>query len=409
MNTKQISIYVSDIIEDIKNNGDKAVFKYIKKFDNADLSEKGYKVSQKVIADAAKRVPKPLKNVIKSSYLNILAYHKYEYSQIKKRWNYIKNGLKVGQFYTSVESAGVYVPGGRFPYPSTVIMTAIPAVAAGVKRIVMVTPSKNMNDAVLFTAKLCGIEEIYCIGGIAAVAALAYGTKTLKKVDMIVGPGNVYVNEAKRQVFGYVGIDALAGPSEVAIIADKDVPADYVVADIMAQAEHDPEAKTYLLCESAKKISEIKKLLRKEPLKQLKIEFCSLNKAVDIANNIAPEHLELLVKNYQILLKGIKNAGAIFAGYQTPTASGDYWAGPSHVLPTNGSAKFSSGLSVMTFLKRSTYTEMSKNNKTAYKTIADFAQAESMLYHKKSAEIRYLDSNSLNQVKMENREHRKRG
>jgi histidinol dehydrogenase len=390
MNTRQISTYVSDIITDIKNNGDKAVFKYLKKFDNVDLSKKGYKVSKKVIDSAAKRIPKRLKNVIKSSYSNILAYHKYEHSQIKKRWNYIKNGLKIGQFYTSIESAGIYVPGGRFPYPSTVIMTAVPAVAAGVKRIVMVTPLKNMNDTVLFSAKLCGIKEIYCIGGVMAVGALAYGTKTLKKVDMIAGPGNVYVNEAKRQVFGCVGIDSLAGPTEVAIIADKDVPADYVVADIMAQVEHDPLAKTYLLCESTEKISEIEKLLSKEALKQLKTKFCSLSKAVDAVNNIAPEHLELLVKNYKILLKSVRNAGAVFAGYQTPTASGDYWAGPSHVLPTNGSAKFSSGLSVMTFLKRSACIEMSKNNKKAYKTIADFAQAESMQYHKKSAEVRYL-------------------
>jgi histidinol dehydrogenase len=389
MNAKQISTYVSDIIEDIKNNGDKAVFKYLKKFDSIDLSKKGYMVSQKVIDDAAKCVPKQLKNVIKSSYSNILAYHKYERSQIKKRWNYVKNGLKIGQFYTPVESAGIYVPGGRFPYPSTVIMTAVPAIVAGVKRIVMVTPLKNMNNTVLFSAKLCGIKEIYCIGGVMAVGALAYGTKTLKKVDMIAGPGNAYVNEAKRQVFGRVGIDSLAGPTEVAIIADKDVPADYVVADIMAQAEHDPLAKTYLLCEAAEKISEIKKLLPKEALKQLKTELCSLNKAVGIVNNIAPEHLELLVKNYQILLKGVRNVGAVFVGYQTPTASGDYWAGPSHVLPTNGSAKFSSGLSIMTFLKRSAYIKMSKNNKKAYKTIADFAQAESMQYHKKSAEVRY--------------------
>jgi histidinol dehydrogenase len=390
MDAKQISIYVSNIIEDIKNNGDKAVLKYLKNFDNADLSKNGYRVSIKVIDDTVKRIPRLLKNVIKSSYSNILAYHRHERSQIKKRWNYVKNGLKIGQFYTPVESVGIYVPGGRFPYPSTVIMTAVPAMVAGVKRIIMVTPLKNMNDTVLFSAKLCGIKEIYCIGGAMAVGALAYGTKTLKKVDMIAGPGNAYVNEAKRQVFGCVGIDSLAGPTEVAIIADKDVPTDYVVADIMAQVEHDPLAKTYLLCESTKKISEIKKLLPKEVLKQLKTELCSLNKAVDIVNNIAPEHLELLVKNYQVLLKSVRNAGAVFVGYQTPTASGDYWAGPSHVLPTNGSAKFSSGLSVMTFLKRSVHIEMSKNNKKAYKTIAAFAQAEGMQYHKKSAEVRYL-------------------
>ncbi|MDR1784241.1 MAG: histidinol dehydrogenase [Endomicrobium sp.] len=387
-NIKQISSYVSRIIEDIKKNGDRAVLKYLKKFDDIDLSEKGYEVCQKVIDDAVDQVPKLLKNVIRSSYLNVLSYHRYEYSQIKKMWKYEKNGLKVGQFYTPVESVGIYVPGGRFTYPSTVIMTAIPAIAAGVKRIVMVTPPKNMSCAVLFTAKLCGIREVYCVGGIMAVAALAYGTKTLKKVNMIVGPGNAYVNEAKRQVFGHVGIDSLAGPSEVAIVADEAVPADYVVADVMAQIEHDPMAKAYLLCKSESKISEIKKLLPKKAFKQLKIEFCSLNEAVERVNDIAPEHLELLVKDYKTLLKSIRNVGAVFAGYQTPTASGDYWAGPSHVLPTSGSAKFSSGVSVMTFLKRSTYVEMSKKNKKAYKTIASFAESEGMQYHKKSSEVR---------------------
>ncbi|MDR1720799.1 MAG: histidinol dehydrogenase [Endomicrobium sp.] len=387
-NTGQINTYVSEIIEDIKKNGDIAVFKYLKKFDEVDLSKKGYKVCQKTIDEAVKRVPKLLKNAIRSSYLNVLAYHKYEYSQIRKKWSYDKNGLKVGQFYTPVESVGIYVPGGRFAYPSTVIMTVIPAFAAGVKRIVMVTPPKNMNDTVLFAANLCKVKEIYCVGGIMAVAALAYGTETLKKVNMIVGPGNAYVNEAKRQVFGYVGIDSLAGPSEVAIIADENVPANYVVADIMAQMEHDPMARSYLLCESENKIAEIRKLLPKKAFEQLEIEFCSLREAVDKVNEIAPEHLELLVEKYENLLKNIKNVGAVFAGYQTPTASGDYWAGPSHVLPTNGSAKFSSGVSVMTFLKRSSYIKMNKKNEKAYRTIADFAQSEGMYYHKKSSEIR---------------------
>jgi histidinol dehydrogenase len=388
MNAKRISSYVSDILADIKDNDDRAVFKYLKKFDGVDLSKNGYKVSQKTMDNAIRRVPQLLKKAIKSSYSNVLAYHEYERLQIKKKWNYTKNGLTVGQSYTSIDSAGVYVPGGRFSYPSTVIMTAIPAIVAGVKRVVIVTPLKNMSDAVLFTAQLCGVKEVYCIGGIVAVAALAYGTKTLKKVDMIVGPGNIYVNEAKRQVFGYVGIDSLAGPSEVVIIADKDVPEMYVVADIMAQVEHDPMAKAYLFCESVEKVSKIKGLLPRKIFKQLKIEVCSLDEAVFKANDVAPEHIELLVKNYKTLLKNIKHAGAVFAGYQTPTASGDYWAGPSHVLPTGGSAKFSSGLSVMTFLKRSTYVKMNKDNKKAYKTIANFAQCEGMYYHKKSIEVR---------------------
>jgi Histidinol dehydrogenase len=205
---------------------------------------------------------------------------------------------------------------------------------------------------------------------------------------MIVGPGNAYVNEAKRQVFGQTGIDSLAGPSEVAIVADKDVPAEFAVSDIMAQAEHDPMAKAYLFCESSKKAAEIKKMLPGEALKQTKFEVCSLEKAMDKINKIAPEHLELLVKNFAPLVKKVKNAGAVFAGYQTPTASGDYWAGPSHVLPTAGSAKFSSGLSVMSFLKRTSYIEMNKNNKKAYRQIMDFAGSEGLEFHKKSAQAR---------------------
>ncbi|MCL2335366.1 MAG: histidinol dehydrogenase, partial [Endomicrobia bacterium] len=278
--------------------------------------------------------------------------------------------------------------GGRFPYPSTVIMTAVAAKAAGVKRIVMATPPKKMSGAVLFAAKLCGIKEVYRVGGIMAIAALACGTKTVKKVDMIAGPGNAYVNEAKRQLFGKVGIDSLAGPSEVAIIADKNAPAEYVAADLMAQVEHDPMAKAYLFCESREKIAKIKALLPKEALKQVKTELCSLKKAIEKSNKIAPEHLELIIKDYAKLLKNVRNAGAVFAGYQTPTACGDYWAGPSHVLPTNGSARFSSGLSVMTFLKKTSYIEMDKKNKKGYEETAEFADSEGMAYHKKSALIR---------------------
>lgn len=388
MNKQQFNNYVSSIIDDIKKNGDKAVFKYLKKFDGIDLSKKGCKVSKTQIDNAVKRVSPKLKSAIKASYANVLAYHKYEYSQIKKSWFLNKKGIKTGQFYNAVESAGIYIPGGKFPYPSSVIMTAIPAKAAGVKRIVMVTPPNKMSDEVLYAAKLCGISEIYSVGGIMAIAALAYGTKTIKKVDFIVGPGNAFVNEAKRQVFGDVGIDSLAGPSEVAIIADSNAPVKYVYKDLMAQVEHDSMAKAYLFCQSKVLIAKVKKLLTKEALKQITITNCTVEKAIEKVNNIAPEHLELLVKNYSKIIKKIKNAGAIFAGYQTPTAAGDYWAGPSHVLPTNNSAKFSSGLSVMSFLKRTTYVEMNKNNKKGFSQIAGFAGSEGMKYHKRSAEVR---------------------
>lgn len=390
MNSNEISSSVFNIIQDIRKNGDKAVFKYLKMFDGIDLSKEGYKVSRKTINEASKKVSPSLKRAIKSSYTNILAFHKQENLQIKKSWEMSKNGLTAGQFYNSVESAGVYVPGGRFSYPSSVLMTVLPAVAAGVKRIIIVTPPGKMGNEVLFAAKLCGVSEIYRIGGASAIAAMAYGTEKLKKVDLIVGPGNAYVNEAKRQVFGQAGIDSLAGPSEVAIVADKNVPVEYAVNDIMAQVEHDPMAKAYLFCESKDKIEQIKKSLPKEAFKQLKAEVCSLEKAMDKVNAIAPEHLELLVKNPAVLVKKVKNAGAVFAGYQTPTAAGDYWAGPSHVLPTAGSAKFSSGLSVMSFLKRTSYIEMNKNNKKAYKEIADFAMAEGLSHHAKSSDVRRI-------------------
>lgn len=388
MNRKEISNYVSDIIEDIRENGNKAVFKYLKKFDGIDMSESGYKVSEKMINDASKRVPAKLKRAMRASYANVLAYHKYEYSQIKKSWKFKNNGMTLGQFYTAMESVGIYVPGGRFSYPSTVIMTAVPAKAAGIKRIVMTTPPGKMSDAVLYAAKLCGIKEVYSIGGIVAIASLAYGNETIKKVDMIAGPGNAYVNEAKRQVFGQVAIDSLAGPSEVAIVADREAPLEYIIADLMAQAEHDPMAKAYFLCECKRKIAKVKAALPKDISGQVQIEHCSLIKAVKRVNEIAPEHLELLVKDFSGLLKNIKNAGAVFAGYQTPTSAGDYWAGPSHVLPTDNTARFSSGLSVMSFLKRTSYIEMNKNNKKAYQEIMDFAESEGLIYHRKSAEVR---------------------
>jgi len=388
MKKQNLGVYVSGIIEEIKKAGDKAVFKYLMKFDGVDLSKTGLKVSQKTIDAGANRVSARLKRAIKSSYSNVLSFHKAEYSNIKKNWSITRNGVKIGQFYTCVDSVGIYVPGGLYPYPSTVIMTAVAAKAAGVKRIVMVTPPKNMSDELFYAAKLCGITEIYSVGGVMAVAALAYGTKNIKKVDMIVGPGNAYVNEAKRQVFGVVGIDALAGPSEVAIIADRNAPAKYIFADIMAQIEHGKNSGAWLLCNSKEKIAQVKKLLSAEALKRIKIVLCSLDDAAARVNDIAPEHLELLVKDCGSLLKKIKNAGAVFAGYQTPTAAGDYWAGPSHVLPTNASAKYSSGLSVMTFMKRTSFTEMNKNNKKGFKEISDFAASEGMKYHKQSAEVR---------------------
>ncbi|WP_372520945.1 histidinol dehydrogenase [Candidatus Ruminimicrobiellum ovillum] len=390
MNTDIINA-VTDIISNIQTKGDSAVIGYLKKFDGVSFkSAKDLRVTDKQINEAVKKVSPALKKAIKASYANVLAFHKKEYSNIKKQWLITDSVKSVGQIYRPIEAVGIYVPGGRFSYPSSVIMNFVAAKVAGVKRIVMMTPPKKMSNEVLFAAKICGIKEIYTIGGAVAIAVLAYGTKTIKPVNMIVGPGNAYVNEAKRLVFGKVGIDSLAGPSEVAIIADSGADKDYVLYDLLAQAEHDTMAKAYLLCSSKEIISYIKKNFDKEKLNQIKIYNVDTKKAIDMVNDIAPEHLELLIKNAKQVVTKIYNAGAIFVGYNTATAVGDYWAGPSHVLPTNASAKYSSGLSVMTFMKRSSYIELKKVTNSVKKQISDFAAAEGLVNHKKSVEVRKI-------------------
>ena len=390
MNTDIINA-VTDIISNIQTKGDSAVINYLKKFDGVSFkSAKDLRVTDRQINEAVKKVSPALKKAIKASYANVLAFHKKEYSNIKKQWLITDSIKSVGQIYRPIEAVGIYVPGGRFSYPSSVIMNFVAAKVAGVKRIVMMTPPKKMSNEVLFAAKICGIKEIYTIGGAVAIAVLAYGTKTIKPVNMIVGPGNAYVNEAKRLVFGKVGIDSLAGPSEVAIIADSGADKDYVLYDLLAQTEHDTMAKAYLLCSSKEIINYIKKNFDKEKLNQVKIFNVDTKKAIEMVNDIAPEHLELLVKNAKQAVARIYNAGAIFVGYNTATAVGDYWAGPSHVLPTNASAKYSSGLSVMTFMKRSSYIELKKVNSVIKKQIADFANAEGLLNHKKSVEVRKI-------------------
>jgi len=385
-----ISQQVAAIIDDVKKNGDSAVIKYVKKFDGLSFSSvKQMLVGKKQTDFASKNIENKLKNSILASFKNVQAFHKKEYSNVKKQW-FISDKVKtVGQIYNSVGSVAIYVPGGKFSYPSSVLMNAIPAKVAGVKRIVMITPPKKMTNEVLYTANLCGINEIYSIGGPVAIAALAYGTKTIKPVDMIVGPGNAYVNEAKRLVFGKVGIDSLAGPSEVAIIADAGADIDYIYYDVMAQVEHDLMAKAYLFCTSNETAKKIKNMIDKQYLKQVLIKVTNVEDACRQVNKIAPEHLELLVKDAKKIVKYISNAGAVFIGYNTPTAAGDYWAGPSHVLPTNASARYSSGLSVMTFLKRSSYIELKTADKNVISSVAAFAGAEGLVNHKKSIEVRY--------------------
>jgi histidinol dehydrogenase len=387
--TAKITKEVSKIISDIAKGGDKAALGYIYKFDGIKISAKMLKIPAESIENSSKNLSKDIKNAIKTSFDNVKKYHKREYENIKKTWKMNTQDFCIGQSLNPIYSVGIYVPGGLFSYPSTVIMTAVAARTAGVKKIIIATPPKKINSALLYAAKLCGIKDIYTIGGAGAIAALAFGTETIPAADMIVGPGNMYVNEAKRQVFGRVGIDSLAGPSEVSIIADRDAPSDFIVADILAQTEHDRAARAFLFCESKTLIEEVKNKIRRiagqEIFKQIEIKQVSIEKGIEFSNEIAPEHLELLIKNYSKYIKYIKNAGAIFAGYQTPTAAGDYLAGPSHVLPTARSARFASGLSVQTFLKRTSFIEMKDKNNAAYKKIADFAESEGLAWHKKSA------------------------
>jgi len=390
MKSIDLTASVSAIISKVRAQGDKALIYFAKKFDNYTLSPKKIKVSKSEIRNSSEKIDDLVKLALLKAAGNIRRFHQEEYNHLNIFWKSKSNGIIVGQIYTPVERVGIYVPGGRFSYPSTVLMAAIPAKVAGVKKVSIVTPPNKLTPAVLYAAKLAGVDEIYRIGGPAAIAALAYGTKTVAPVDLVIGPGNIFVNEAKRQVFGKVGIDSLAGPSEVAIIADKGANVSYIVADLMAQAEHDPAARSFLFTDSKKIIRHVKSLIPKKVLGQIKLVCCPLPNAVKSVNELAPEHLELMIKHPDKMLNNIKNAGAIFAGYRTPTVVGDYWAGPSHVLPTGGTAKFMSGLSALTFFKRTSYVnfhEGSLREDGVY--IRKLAEIEGFKSHGESISARY--------------------
>ncbi|MFH1369645.1 MAG: histidinol dehydrogenase [Elusimicrobiota bacterium] len=392
---KKLSSYIAGIIEDVAGKGDAAVISYTAKWDKVKLSPRDFRVSRKALLSAGGMLEPDLKKSIEMAAKNIKRFHAIELSNIKRSWSVVYDGVKTGQNYNPVETAGIYVPGGRFPYPSTVLMTAIPARVAGVKRIIMVTPPGNLSPAVLYAARIAGVDEIYGVNGPAAIAAMAIGTFTIPKVDIIAGPGNAYVNEAKRQVLGWVGIDSLAGPSEVAIIADSSAKPAYIAADILAQLEHDPDARAFLFTNSRVLLNKVSAILKKDGKRfNLRIQFqaklCSLVKAVESVNRIAPEHLELMVRKPVGYVAAIKNAGAVFVGNNTPTAVGDYWAGPSHVLPTARRARFSSGLSVQTFMKRTSYIECSASViKKFGKIVEKLASAEGLENHRKSIAARY--------------------
>lgn len=387
---------VAEVIANVRKNGDAALYEYTKKFDKVEL-ESLY-VSEEEQERLISLVPQNLKDTIDEAAQNIYEFHK---KQLQNSWMMNNDGKLMGQIVRPLEKVGLYVPGGTAAYPSSVLMNAIPAKVAGVKTVKIVTPPKKegINPAVVYAAKKAGITEIVSVGGAQAVAALAYGTESIDRVDKIVGPGNIFVAMAKKLVFGAVDIDMIAGPSEVLVIADDRANPAYVAADLMSQAEHDPMAAAILITTSEKLSNEVleqieiqKKLLpRNEIIDKSLDKYGSiilvenLNNAVELSNSIAPEHLELSVENPFELLSLVKNAGSIFLGDNSPEPLGDYFAGPNHVLPTNGTARFSSALCVDSFIKKSSYLYYSDVQlKNIGEKVIRFAEAEGLGAHANS-------------------------
>lgn len=390
---------VTEIINNVRQNGDKALFEYEEKFDKTTLESLA--VTKEEIGKALEETEKEFLVILEKAAKNIRAFHA---EQVRR--NFVLNeekGVVLGQKFMPVERAGLYVPGGTAAYPSTVLMDAIPAKIAGVKKIVMVTPPRKdgtVNPAILAAASIAGVDEIYKIGGAQAIAALAYGTETVPKVDKIVGPGNAYVAEAKKQVFGKVSIDMIAGPSEILIVADKKSNPRHVAADLLSQAEHDKNASAVLVTDGYEFATEVQKelerqlpLLEREEIARASIDnngkiivAKNLKEAVGVANEIAPEHLELCVDEPFDYLDLVQNAGSVFMGRNCPEALGDYLAGPNHTLPTSGTARFSSALGVDDFVKKTQFIYYSKEamQKVA-RDVEYFAKKEGLTAHAKSA------------------------
>lgn len=397
---------VCNILEDIKNAGDEALLEYTNKFEGTQFKDINEIVVSKAEMEKAYDLISPkLLKTMELSAKNIRNYHK---KQLQNSWvTFEKDGVMLGQRITPLAKVGVYVPGGRASYPSSVLMNVIPAKVASVKDITMVTPPSTdgqIDPAILVAASLAGVDKVYKIGGAQAIGALSYGTDTIKKVDKIVGPGNIYVTLAKKEVFGFVDIDMIAGPSEILIIADETANPSFIAADLLSQAEHDPMASSLLVTDSCKLAKEVKVELcsQMEVLSTKKTIEASLSdygciivvdnivKAADVANSIAPEHLEIMTSYPNEHLNLIENAGAIFIGSYSPEPVGDYMAGPNHVLPTSGTAKFYSPLGVDDFIKKSSIVRYTKDAlfKT-YEDIALFARAEGFEAHARSVEVRF--------------------
>lgn len=393
---------VADIIYDVRKNGDKALYKYCEKFDGAKIDS--LLVSEEETAEALSAVEPEFLEILKKAEANIRKFHEKQ-----KRNSFIindENGVVMGQKIIPVDRAGLYVPGGTAAYPSTVLMDAVPAKIAGCGEVVIVTPPNKdgkVNPVILAAAHVAGVDKIFKVGGAQAIAALAFGTETVPKADKIVGPGNAFVAEAKKQVYGVVSIDMIAGPSEILIVADAKSNPSHIAADLLSQAEHDKMASAVLVTDSAelaKTVSEeIEKQLPKlerQDIARISIDnngkiivADSISKAIEIANEIAPEHLELCVDNPFDYLDSIRHAGSIFMGRNCPEALGDYMAGPNHTLPTGGTAKFSSPLSVDDFIKKTQYTYFTKDAlKRVARDVDFFAKKEGLTAHAKSAVIR---------------------
>ena len=399
---------VSRIIKNVKKNGDQAVLNYEKKFSKIKTKSTKVVFSSKEINIISKKTDLKIRRAIDLAFNRIKKFHskqKFSSFTLKDKYN--------NQFsykYLPIEKVGVYVPGGTASYPSTVLMNCIPAMVAGVKNIFLTTPALGspVNPAIIYAAKKCGVKEIYKTGGAHSIAAFTYGTKTFKKVDKIVGPGNMFVALAKKEVFGEVGIDMVAGPSEVSIIADKYSNPEWIASDLIAQAEHDAFAQAILITNSKDLIRSVNSSLKLQlvNLPKKKIAFKSiknfglaiyakkLNSIIEIVNIIAPEHLEVFFKNHTNIIRKIRNAGSIFIGKFSPEAMGDYIAGPNHVLPTSGSAKFSSGLSVNDFLKRHSVIKITKSGiERLGPSVINLAQHENLDGHANSIKIRLKKDN----------------
>lgn len=399
---------VQAILNDIKENKDEAMFRYTKQFDGADINAASILVTKEEIEAAYKQVDEKLVAIIRKSIENIRVYHEKQ-----KQYSWFdseENGTILGQKVTPLERVGVYVPGGKAAYPSSVLMNIIPAKVAGVKEIVMTTPPNKegiVNPATLVAANEAGIDKIYKVGGAQAIGALAYGTESIKKVDKIVGPGNIYVALAKKLVYGNVSIDSIAGPSEILVLADETANPRFVAADLLSQAEHDQLASAILVTTSEELAKKVEKeveqftseLSRKEIIESSLSQYGyiliakDLEEAIEVVNEIASEHLELMTKDpFQVMTK-IKNAGAIFIGEYSSEPLGDYFAGPNHVLPTNGTAKFFSPLSVDDFVKKSSIIYYSRKAlEPIHQDIIDFATAEQLTAHANSIKVRFEDN-----------------